>query len=204
MKKEQYDFNLECFNKPSLNAHKYIKQRTEELGFDMASDHASGALMRLLVSSKPNGKILELGTGTGAATAWLAEGLCPNSTLTTIEREDTYLKVAREALADDKRIDFIVGDAIDYLKNQPEQSFDLIFADAEPGKYHYLEETLKLLKPGGLYIVDDMHPQEDWPENHYPFAMGALNDLKAVKGVTKAGLSYSSGLIIMTPEYGNS
>ncbi|SFN36003.1 O-methyltransferase [Xenorhabdus japonica] len=200
MNKKQYDFDLECFNRPKGKAHQYIAEKTKELGFDMASDHASGALIKLLVSSKPKGNILEIGTGTGTATAWMIEGLCPESTLTTIEQDEKLLNVAKEALGHDERVNFVLADGLEYLKKQPKQAIDLIFADTVPGKYHYLEETLSLLKPGGIYIVDDMHPQEDWPEDHYSFAMSALTALKNIKGFNKAGLSYSSGLILMTPE----
>jgi predicted O-methyltransferase YrrM len=35
----------------------------------------------------------------------------------------------------------------------------LIFADAWPGKYSDLEKALKLVKPGGFYIIDDMLTQ---------------------------------------------
>ena len=53
-------------------------------------------------------------------------------------------------------------------------SFDLIFADAIPGKYEHLNETLALLRRGGLYVVDDMLPQPTWPKDHAPRATGVL------------------------------
>ena len=45
----------------------------------------------------------------------------------------------------------------DYLKNNCHTLMILSFADAFPGKYELLDETLNLLKTGGsLYIVDDI------------------------------------------------
>lgn len=54
-------------------------------------------------------------------------------------------------------------------------SFDLIFADAIPGKYEHLDETLALLRRGGLYVVDDMLPQPTGrPKDHASRATGVL------------------------------
>ncbi len=52
-----------------------IVESTNALGFDMASDPRTGALLRTLAASKPKGRFLELGTGTGMATAWLLGGM---------------------------------------------------------------------------------------------------------------------------------
>ena len=55
---------------------------TARLGFGMASDAQTGALLRrTVVASKPGGRVLELGTGTGAATAWLLDGMTADATL---------------------------------------------------------------------------------------------------------------------------
>ena len=42
-----------------------IERRTAELGFDMPSDMRTKALLKALAASKPHGRLLELGTGTG-------------------------------------------------------------------------------------------------------------------------------------------
>lgn len=44
--------------------------------------------------------------------------------------------------------------------------FDLIFADTWTVKYRLVKETLALLQPSGIYVVDDMVPRSDWPEGH--------------------------------------
>ena len=48
-----------------------IQGDTEALGFSMASEPKTGALLAALAASKPGGRFLELGTGTGVGTAWL-------------------------------------------------------------------------------------------------------------------------------------
>lgn len=52
-----------------------ILKRSAEIGFEMASEDRTGALLRTLAASKPGGRFLELGTGTGVATAWVLDGM---------------------------------------------------------------------------------------------------------------------------------
>ena len=51
-----------------------IQRETEQLGFAMASEPKTGALVMALAASKPGARFLELGTGTGIGTAWLLAG----------------------------------------------------------------------------------------------------------------------------------
>jgi predicted O-methyltransferase YrrM len=55
----------------------------------MASEPLVGALLRTLVASKPAGRFLELGTGTGVATTWMLDGMDPASALTTVDTDPT-------------------------------------------------------------------------------------------------------------------
>lgn len=197
-----FEFNLEEFN--LSNVHEvinFINHKTKELGFDMASKPETGALLRVLAASKPNGRFLEIGTGTGLGTAWLLEGMDKNSKLISIECDKDVQSVAKEAFMHDERLELVYENGSEFLNNQIPNTFDMIFADAFPGKYELLNETLNLLKPGGFYIVDDMLPQADWPEDHYPLAKGVLENLKKLKNVTSVGLHWSSGLIIIVPRH---
>jgi len=196
-----FEFNLEDFNSSKINeVIHFINNKTKELGFDMASRPETGALLRVLAASKPNGRFLEIGTGTGLGTAWLLEGMDKNSKLISIECDKNVQSVAKEAFLNDDRLELIYDNGSDFLKNQIPNSYDMIFADAYPGKYEFLNETLNLLKPGGIYIVDDMLPQADWPEDHFPLAKGVLDSLKNLKNVVSVGLNWSSGLIIIVPK----
>ena len=49
-----------------------IRRDTEGIGFALASEPKTGSLLRALAASKPGGKFLEIGTGTGVGTAWLS------------------------------------------------------------------------------------------------------------------------------------
>ena len=48
-----------------------IVRDTEVFGFTMVSEPKVGAFLAALAASKPGGRLLELGTGTGHGTAWL-------------------------------------------------------------------------------------------------------------------------------------
>ena len=49
---------------------------------------------------------------------------------------------------------FVTADASEALGTLG--TFDLVFADASPSKYRFLETTLKALRPGGVLLVDDL------------------------------------------------
>jgi predicted O-methyltransferase YrrM len=87
------------------------------------------------------------------------------------------------------------GDA--YLPSIKGQFFDLIFADAWAGKYRLVDETLALLKPSGIYVVDDMLPQPNWPEGHAVKAAALIATLEQRSDVTVAKLAWASGLVIV-------
>lgn len=143
-----------------------LTARTEELEFTMASENLVGALLQVLAGSKPGGVLLELGTGTGIGTSWLLSGMNDSATLTSVETDERMQRVAREILGADSRLNLLLEDGAAFIRRQPEKSFDLIFADAMPGKFEVLDETLKLVKPGGFYVIDDLLPQPNWPEGH--------------------------------------
>ena len=52
-----------------------IQRKSEEIGFSMSSDVHIGALLKTLVASKPGGRFLELGTGTGLSLSWMVDGI---------------------------------------------------------------------------------------------------------------------------------
>ncbi len=177
-------------------AWREIDARSRALGFDMPSEAGTGALLRLLAASKPDGRMLELGTGTGLATAWLLDGMGREASLVSVDTDPVVQAVARDVLGGDPRIAFVIRDGLDHVRAQPPASFDLIFADAWPGKYEGLDETLALLRPGGLYVVDDMSFQPNWPEGHQPRVDALTARLKSHSDLATVTLDWASGLVI--------
>jgi predicted O-methyltransferase YrrM len=164
----------------------------------MPSDLQTGSLLRTLIRSKPNGKFLELGTGTGLSLSWIIEGMDKNSHVVSIDTEEKYLAIARSFFDSDPRISIICMDGASWITQNKNAELDLIFADAWPGKYNTLDETLSLLKVGGFYIIDDMLPQPNWPEGHAEKAEKLIQYLESLEYIQLTKLNWSTGIIIIT------
>jgi predicted O-methyltransferase YrrM len=175
-----------------------IRRATEAAGFRMASDELTGSLLRSLAASKPKGALLELGTGTGMGTSWLLSGMDGSSTLDTVDNDGAVVDIARRYLGHDSRVRFHVADGATFLAGLRERRFDLIFADTWPGKFDHLDDALSLLRPGGLYIVDDLLPQPSWPDGHAPRIPAFLNALEQHPDLYVTRLAWSTGLVIAT------
>jgi predicted O-methyltransferase YrrM len=148
------------------DGYEEILRDSEAIQFGMPSDMQTGALLRMLAASKPSGTFLELGTGTGLGAAWLLAGMDEASTLVSIETNKEFQEIAGRHLGNDLRLKLIGCDALDFIEAHEGNAFDLIYADAMPGKYIGFEHSLRLLRSGGILVLDDMLPQPNWPENH--------------------------------------
>ena len=175
-----------------------IERDTAAIGFSMAGESKTGALLRVLAASKPGGAMLELGTGTGLSTAWILDGMDASATLLTVDSEAKYAAIAVRHLEHDRRVTFIVEDAAAFLVRMRGSQFDLIFADTWTGKFDHLEDALAMLPPGGLYMIDDMLPQPNWPDGHAPKVPRLIDVLERDPRFRVCKLSWSSGMILAT------
>jgi predicted O-methyltransferase YrrM len=173
-----------------------IDQATKELGFTMPSDMLTCSLLRTLAASKPSGKFLELGTGTGLSTSWILDGMDSNSTLVSIDNDGAVLEIAKSNLGKDPRLTLVLTEGEDWVLANTKHRFDYIFADTWHGKYLLLEEILDMLHPGGLYIVDDMLPQPNWPDGHAEKAINYVKKLESRNDLTLTKMNWATGIII--------
>ena len=169
---------------------------TAALGFTMASEPTTGALLAALAASKPGGRLLELGTGTGLGTAWLLSGMDAASHLDTIDTDPKVVAIARTHLEKDARVTFHVMDGADFISRSPRDRYDLIYADAWPGKFTHLDETLSLLRVGGIYFIDDLLPQPNWPDGHAAKVPALIYAIDRRPGFATVKLSWASGLML--------
>lgn len=185
----------QAINQPYPKYYKRIQAETEASGFTMASDIMTCSLLKTLAASKPHGKFLELGTGTGLSTSWILDGMDDTSTLISIDNDNSLLEIAYKYLGNDGRLNLVSTDGGEWVKNNAQQKFDYIFADTWHGKYLMLDEVLDMLNQGGLYIIDDLLPQPNWPEGHHEKAIKLIDyldnrhDLALTKQVWATGIA---------------
>ena len=175
---------------------------TEALGFDMASEPKVGSLLAVLAASKPSGRLLELGTGTGHGTAWLLAGMDGVSTLDTVDTDANVVAVAQRHLGSDRRVSFHVMDGAQFLEQSASSRFDLIYADAWPGKFSHLDETLSLLRPGGMYVIDDLTSATELASGPRAESAGTHRRNRATRRVLHVRLAWASGLMLVVRQAG--
>lgn len=107
--------------------------------------------------------MLELGTFTGYATLSIAEALAelnlPDARIDTIEIFDENEEFLRHVFAEaphGELVNLIIGDAAEIMPEMPEESYDMIFIDADKRLYPlYYELSKRLLRSGGFIIADN-------------------------------------------------
>lgn len=162
----------------------------------MPSDVYIGTLLKTLMASKPKGKFLELGTGIGLSLSWMVDGMDAESELISVDNDPKLIAIVKDYFESDKRVKLFCEDGSEWIKNYSGEKFDLIFADAWPGKYSEIDEVLDFVKVGGFYVIDDMTAQPNWPEGHEDNVTRLVAYLEKRSDFTLTKLNWSTGLII--------
>ena len=115
-------------------------------------------------------RVLEVGTAVGFSALLFCEYGPENMQVTTIEKYENRIPIARENFrraGRENQITLLDGDAADILK-ELQEPYDLIFMDAAKGQYiHFLDDVLRLMKPGSILISDNVLQGGDIIESHY-------------------------------------
>ncbi|MDG4857868.1 class I SAM-dependent methyltransferase [Streptomyces sp. T-3] len=173
-----------------------LRAKAREAGFTMSSEDRTGSLLAALAASRPAGRILELGTGVGEGSAWLLSGMDRAARLITVELDSAVQAVAQEELGADPRVSFVCGDGGAWLEEWADEPFDLIFADTWPGKFTHLHRALQLVAPGGIYLIDDLAPQPDWPQSHHNSVKHLLTELEERDDFRCVRMAWATGLLM--------
>jgi predicted O-methyltransferase YrrM len=128
----------------------------------------------------------------------MMQGMDVYSTLTTVDNDAKVIAVAKKYLSKDKRVTIICSSGEAVIDDMEASSVDMLFADTWPGKYHYVDEALALLRVGGIYVIDDMLPQNNWPEGHEKKVDGLIAYLYARHDLVVSYLSWATGVYICT------
>jgi len=127
-----------------------------ELGIEPIAPSV-GAQAAVVVAATAAEKIVEIGTGVGVSGLWLLTG-GTDAQLTSIDSELEHQQQARgfftEAGISSNRVRLITGRALDVLPRMNENSYDIVFIDADPQfVIEYVEHGLRLARPGGTVLV---------------------------------------------------
>lgn len=118
-----------------------------------------GKLLYLMALSVGARRILEVGTLGGYSTIWLARALPADGKLVSLEIDASHAEVATANLAHAglaDRAEVRVGPALDLL-SAVEGPLDFSFIDADKqNNLSYFEHALRLTRPGGLIVVDNV------------------------------------------------
>jgi len=103
---------------------------------------------------------LEIGVFTGYSMLHVVEAMGKNASATGCDMSKEWTAIARsywEEAQISGQIDMRLGKATDSLNKLEDKQYDLAFIDADKGNYDtYYEECLRLLKPKGLLLIDNI------------------------------------------------
>lgn len=151
---------------PEPELYKRLREETEALGpiSEMQISWIQARFMQLMAKMLGAASYLEIGVFTGYSTLAVAEVLPAEGKITALDISEDWTGIGqrywREAGVEDK-IDLILGDACKTMEGlclkTPAPAFDLAFIDADKMDLpRYFDYALKLVRPGGLVIVDNV------------------------------------------------
>jgi predicted O-methyltransferase YrrM len=135
------------------------RPRGHELGA-VPIESGGGAVLRFLAAAAHAKSVVEIGTGAGVSGTWLLRGMTDDGVLTTIDSEAEHQRVAKQTFAaagfTGAKVRLISGPALEVLPRLSDGAYDLVFIDAAKTEYaDYLEEAIRLLRPGGIVALDN-------------------------------------------------
>ncbi|OHV04211.1 O-methyltransferase [Mycobacterium talmoniae] len=133
------------------------RDRADDIGVGAVTP-AVGALLSLLAKLSGGKAVVEVGTGAGVSGLWLLSGMSEDGVLTTIDIEPEHQRIAKQAFTEagigPSRMRLISGRAQEVLTRLADESYELVFIDADPlDQPSYVVEAVRLLRPGGVVVV---------------------------------------------------
>jgi predicted O-methyltransferase YrrM len=135
---------------------------------------ATGVALRFMATALRARSVVEVGTGTGVSGLWLLRGMTPDGVLTSIDPELEHQRSARTVFRAGgfapARVRLINGRALDVLPRLADGAYDLVFLDGLLEEYpRYLDEAVRLLRPGGVVamtsvLLAEQSDEQDTPE----------------------------------------
>jgi predicted O-methyltransferase YrrM len=140
-------------------ASEHDAARSDRLDRYRILEPETAELLAVLVKATGAHRLLELGTSIGYSTIWLADAAeAVGGTLVSVELDPERSATARQNLERaGLSAELRVEDAGGALRGSGDESWDLIFLDAErPAYAGYWPDVVRTLAPGGLVAVDNV------------------------------------------------
>ncbi|HFC9221345.1 TPA: O-methyltransferase [Enterococcus faecium] len=175
--------------------------------------HETVVFLKFLLGQLQPERILEIGAAIGFSSSVMATTIGENAHVTTIDRFDVMIEKAKknyERLGLTDRVTLLEGQAADIL-SELSGPYDFIFMDSAKSKYiEFLPECLRLLRKGGVLMVDDIFqggtillPDEEIPRGKRAIHRKLNEFLRVVMDhpdLTSTILPLGDGVILMTKE----
>ena len=148
---------------------------SRKAGYVSFCRNETGRLLAALAATR-EGTMAEFGTGCGVGTAWLRSGVRGDARILTAELDEKLADAAAEIFTDDPQVEVRSADWATLLDQGP---FSLLFLDSgrdaggrspEVG----VDQVADLLEEGGIVVLDDFTPCEQWP----PVTYGRVDTLR--------------------------
>ena len=128
------------------------------------------SFLKVLLAIKKPKRILEVGTAIGFSALLMSEYAPKDCKITTIEKYEKRIPIARENFkraGREEQITLLEGDALEILRGM-KGSFDFIFMDAAKAQYiSYMPEVVRLLEKDGVLISDNVLQDGDIIESRF-------------------------------------
>lgn len=137
----------------------------------MISSSDVGSFLQTIALTVNAKKAIEVGTFTGYTALKIAQALPADGKIICCDISTEWTDMGKkywQAAGVEKKIDLRIAPAMETLNSLNSQAgtFDFAFIDADKLNYHnYFEACLKLLRPGGVIILDNMLWSGDVADN---------------------------------------
>ena len=160
---------IHSLERPENSLIEAIEQEALDTSVPIIRKETQSFLKVLLAIQRPM-RILEVGTAIGFSTILMSEYMPEKGHITTIEKYEKRIPIARENFnraGREEQITLIEGDALEVMKSL-DGPYDFIFMDAAKGQYiRYLPETVRLLSKGGVLLSDNVLQDGDIIESRF-------------------------------------
>jgi predicted O-methyltransferase YrrM len=134
------------------------RSRADEIGLATVAP-ATGAVLRWLCQLVEARTVAEIGSGAGVSGLWMLGGMTADGILTTVDEDGESTRAARRSFGDagipTQRVRLITGRPLEVLSRLADGGYDLAFFNGDVREYdQYLEEGLRLLRPGGIVAFE--------------------------------------------------